>query len=159
MILKLKEKKGGTEILQLIIMFTVITFIVMFPLATFSINQKKNFMEDSKTLGLQMASRVGGVTPEVKNEIIKDMKTKGFDTSKVVIKTNADGTLGKPLIPINSNTDISLQIFAPASSDVALLQVLWGMVGLKPGNSGYAFGNSSSTYWYFTQGYILSEKP
>lgn len=156
---KIRNKKGGTELLQVILLLPLMTFIIFFPLATFSLNQRENLVEDTKILGLQMAARQGGVTPAVQGALKNDLKSKGFDISKTVINTNADGSVSKPLIKRDDSTQIIIELYVPAKGDVTFLKILWGFVGLKPGASGYAFGGPSSNYYYYTRGYVLSEKP
>lgn len=152
---KIKNKKGASEILQILILFTIITFILFFPIATYTINQRSNMLEDTKTLGLQMLSRQGQLTQVIKDTIIADLAAKGFDTSGVIIKSSTDTT---GVVYRDNNTPMWLEIYVPATGDVKFLQTLWNLVGLKRGMAGYAFGGDASTYYYYTKGYILSER-
>lgn len=151
---RLKSKKGAAEILSLIICFSVLTFMMFFPLASYAVNQKRNLIEDTKTIGIEMCARNGGLTTAVKNAILQDLQTKGFDSSKVVLKSNTDDA---HLIYREDSTPITLTIYVPANDDVVFLKAVWSLVGSGGSSVGF-FGNSSATYWYCSKGTMLSEK-
>jgi len=57
---KLKEKKGGSTLLEILISIGLITFVLFYPIATYSLTQKENVLEDILSTSMQMASVEGG---------------------------------------------------------------------------------------------------
>lgn len=59
---KIKSKKGGTHIIEILICTPIIICVLFLPLALYQISQQQNYIEDIKTMMLQEMSRDGDLT-------------------------------------------------------------------------------------------------
>lgn len=162
-----RNKKGGTEIFEIVVSMFIITFVLFYPVANYNVIQKRNLLEDTKTLALQMVSTRGGITTEVLNTIYADAEAKGLPVKdskgnyvmKVYLynsKTSSDGVQGvTPVSQYVYKTDINpsfhIKITYPATNDMNLLTSINKLIGINSGSSG-------TKYEYKVEGYMLSEK-
>ena len=171
--LKNRNKRGGAELFEVVISMFLVTFVLFYPIANYNIILKRNLLEDTKTLALQMASTRGGVTTEVLNTIYADAQAKGLPV-KSSTGTLLTGSDGLPILKVyvyNTKTGINgvqgvtpnsmlsyktdadatlhIKITYPATDDMALLNAINKLVGIS---------STSTKFEYKTEGYILSEK-
>lgn len=171
--LKNQNKRGGAELFEVVISMFIVTFVLFYPIANYNIILKRNLLEDTKTLALQMASTRGGVTTEVLNTIYSDAQAKGLQVKsstgtlltgsdglpilKVYVynaKTGASGVQGvTPASMLSYKTDadatIHIKVTYPATDDMALLNAINKLVGIS---------STATKFEYKAEGYILSEK-
>ena len=97
---KLKEKKGGSTLLEILISIGLITFVLFYPIATYSLTQKENVLEDILSTSMQMASVEGGLTDRVEEVIFLNLESKGL-----IPKDSHNNPQVREKIKIISNAD------------------------------------------------------
>lgn len=167
---KLKEKRGGSTLLEIIVSLGLISFILFYPIATYSLINKENLLEDVLAIGIQSAAIEGGLTNKVEDIIYLNMEQKGLipkdshddqeTRKKIEISSNADargGSLENLIYRDDSDSKIYIEILYPAKNEVRLINGLSKIIGAGQGT--VPFSNQNGVEWrYKHKGYILSEK-
>lgn len=169
---KLKEKRGGSTIFEVVICISLLTFIMFYPIATFSLTHKENLLEDVLTTTMQNMSVEGGLTDRVQNLLFLNLEAKNLippntntdpaTRSKVKLTSNADarnGATGNIKYRDDADPTLSIEIQYPADKDVKFINGLSRLVGATDSTVPFSVADNSNVSWYYTlKGYILSEK-
>jgi hypothetical protein len=169
---KLKEKHGGSTLFEIVISLGLFTFILFYPIATFTLTHKENLLEDVLTTSMQMISVEGGLTDRVQNITFENLEAKGLippgkSTDPAVrraitISSNADARNGNTsALKYRDDADpkISIEIRYPADSEVKFINGLSKMIGANEANLPFRVANGTQVQWFYSlKGYILSEK-
>ena len=96
----LKNKKGDSTILQVIICITILTFMLFFPIISFSYFKFQMSVDDIAITALETAIVRGGVDEEVMEIIVSEFQEKGYsfegetlngsNGAKVIVWTNTN---------------------------------------------------------------------
>lgn len=166
MIKKLKEKKGGSTLFEIVIALGLITFILFYPVVLFSYNQKASLLEDVLTIALQNVSVEGGLTKRGEDLIYDNLEAKGLlpanssteERRKVLIVCNADARENSDNLIYRDDEDpkIHLEIWYPADTEVSFINGLNRLIGAA--TTQYPTNNGQVNWYYRMQGYIYSEK-
>ena len=97
---KLNERRGGSTLLEILISLGLITFILFYPVAMYSLTHKESLLEDILATSIQMASVEGGLTDRVEDVIFLNLEAKKLipegshndkeTRNKIEIYSNAD---------------------------------------------------------------------
>lgn len=163
---KWSNKKGGSTVIEIIVSITLITFLLFYPLATFTLSQKQNLLEDTLTTSMQMVSIEGGLTDRVEELIFLNLESKGLlpensyenpdIKDKVTINTNADARGGHTQnLKYRDDEDpkISLEILYPADKEIRFLN---GVIGLVSKDK--TINHDGVSWNYRMSGFTLSER-
>lgn len=164
-----KDRRGGSTVLSVIAGLGLITFMLFFPIVSFSLLHKQNLLEDCLTVGLQMVSVEGGLTEEIEQVLIANMRSKGLIPEpmpegmeeRIIFKSNADIRLGDEQRRYRDSADpgITLEIIFPADVEVGLINALSRIIGATKETVPFKDGEGAKVVWNYTfKGYILSEK-
>lgn len=153
---KIRNKKGGSTIFEVVICITIITFILFYPIATFSLLNKKNLLQDTLTTTLQSTSLQGGVTNSVVTLTKENIKKKGFDDSKLIVRSN--NTNNTNLIYRESDTPIDVEILYPANKEIDFINGLSRIIGANEKSLHFEKVKEGEQYYYKLEGFTLSEK-
>jgi len=168
---KLKEKRGGSTTLEVIVSIGLITFLLFYPLATHSLTQKESMLEDILSTSMQMASVEGGLTDRVEEVIFLNLESKGLIPKdshnnpqvreKIKIISNADardGADGNLKYRDDEDPKIYIEIWFPANAEVSLINGLSKLIGGKGEVIPLSAQDDDGNWYYKHRGYILSEK-
>lgn len=168
---KLKEKRGGSTTLEVIVSIGLITFLLFYPLATHSLTQKESVLEDVLATSMQMAAVEGGLTDKVEDVIFLNLESKGLipkgshDSpevrNRITVKSNADARNGATQNLIyrdDEDSKIFIEIWYPANAEVALMNGLSKVIGGKSKTLPFSDQDDNGRWFYKHRGYILSEK-
>ena len=157
----------GSIIIEVLVCITLITFVMLYPLFTYSYTNKINLLEDVSTMGLQMIAVEGGLTDQVAEIIYLNLEQKRMippgdaaARSKVIITSNADArNNNKQALKYRDSADpkLYLKIQYPATKEVQFMNGLSRMIGAG-NNLPFETSGGTVTYYYEAQGYIMSEK-
>lgn len=181
---KIREKRGGSTIFEVVVCIGLLTFILFYPVATFALTHKENLLEDTLTTGLQMVAVEGGLTQNIETIIYKNMEGKGLlptdcsDEDKSKVKINAglynkqnntvssikgdmrSGEPGNTIYRDDSQNIIYLEIWYPADNEVSFINGLSQIV--DPWHASevplQSEGGTEVAWYYRLKGYIMSEK-
>ena len=97
---KFKNKNGDSSIFQVIICITIITFLLFFPIITFSYFKFQTAVDDIALTALRSATVRGGVDEAVMDAIVSEFEAKGYsfegstlngpNSAKVIVWTNTN---------------------------------------------------------------------
>jgi Flp pilus assembly protein TadG len=163
---RVREKRGGSTTVEIIVVIVLLTFFMFFPIATFSLNQKQNALEDVLSTGIQMVSIQGGLTDEVEDAMFLNLEAKGLIPegtasdpdirSKINLETNADargGSTSNLIYRDDADPTIELALWYPIENEIKLIRSLTRLIG------GEITPDAEGKSWYYRpKGYILSEK-
>ena len=169
---KLRNKRGGSTLFEIVISLGLITFILFYPIATFTLTHKENLLEDVLTVSMQMVSVEGGLTDRAEDLIYQNLEAKRLIPqgesesptvrSKVRIVCNADargGNTANLVYRDDADPTLSIQILYPADNEVNFINGLSSLLGAKGASLPYKITNSGQVEWYYNlNGYILSER-
>jgi len=164
------QKRGGSTIFEMIIAITLITFILFFPVITFSLTHKQNLLADTLALGLQAVSIEGGLTNRVQTMMLDNLSAKGLIPEnpahpiyqRVRFESNADArNLQVQNLRFRDGADpkISFEIWYPADAEISLINGLSRLIGANNQNVPFRVNEAGEVRWYYRmRGYIFSEK-
>ncbi len=71
---KIKRKRGGSTLLEILVSLGLITFVMFFPVVSHSLTQKESMLEDILATTMQMVSIEGGLTDRVEDIIFLNLE-------------------------------------------------------------------------------------
>lgn len=82
---KIKNKDGGTHLVEILISVPIIIFVMFLPISFYQLSQQQNYVEDVKTLLVQDMSRDGDLTTTEINNKWKPLfeKEKGIKVKSI----------------------------------------------------------------------------
>jgi len=146
------NKKRGSATLEVMICIGLITFILFFPVAIFSLTGRQTAMSTLLIHGLQVISLEGGLTPSGDELIRQNAEQLGFNPQRVeveVLHGGVDITQGHTRVEKGSTTPIRLTIRYPNSAEVAFFNNIVELVGTSEVANEEGF--------YTVTGYVKSE--
>ena len=169
---KLKERKGGSTLLEILISLGLITFVLFYPVAMYSLTHKENLLEDVLATSLQMASVEGGLTDRVEDVIFLNLEAKKLipegthndseTRSRIQIISNADarrGAVQNLVYRDDKDPKIYIEIWYPAEKEIKLINGLSKLLGATELSLPFSTKDNDGTTWYYRpKGYVLSEK-
>lgn len=167
---KLNERRGGSTLLEILISLGLITFILFYPVAMYSLTHKESLLEDILATSIQMASVEGGLTDRVEDVIFLNLEAKKLipegshndkeTRNKIEIYSNADARGGKVenlIYRDDEDPKIYIEIWYPADKEIGLINGVSRLIGVS--DVGVPFAKEKGVSWYYRpKGYILSEK-
>lgn len=97
---KMKNKNGDSSVFQIIICITIITFLLFFPIISFSYFKFQTSVDDIALTALRSATVRGGVDAAVMDAIVSEFEAKGYsfegstlngdNAAKVIVWTNTN---------------------------------------------------------------------
>lgn len=167
----LQNKRGGSTILEILISVGIITFILFFPIATFSTMHKQNLLNDVLTTGLQIIAVEGGLTDRAEDLVYDNLESRGLlpenstetQRAKIGVSSNADArgmNQNNRIYRYDVNSKLSLTIKYPATEEVKMINALSKLIGVPDNNLPFRveFDETDKTFYYVFKGYVLSEK-
>lgn len=96
---KMKEKKGATEIIEVVICIALITLILFYPVSVYQMSQQISYIEDVKTSLVQEMSRTGTFnSSQIQKYTDKIEKIDGVEVVKMTeIKNTVYKDSGTPM--------------------------------------------------------------
>lgn len=86
----LKKDTRGHILLQLLIIIPIMYIVLFLPLEFTFAQYKRSVLNDVLDLALQKAAVEGGITYDVRRQILTDLEERGFNRSAVIIAPEAD---------------------------------------------------------------------
>jgi|LSQX01.1.fsa_nt_gb hypothetical protein len=167
----IKGKRGGSTLLEIMVSLGLITFILFYPIATYSLAQKENMLEDILATSIQMVSVEGGLTDRVEDVIFLNLEAKGLIPKdshdkpeireKIRIKSNADarkGDIENLIYRDDDDPKIFIEIWYPANTEISLMNGLSKIIGASGKTLPFRDQDGDGNWYYKHKGYILSEK-
>mgnify|MGYP001259435789 CR=1 FL=1 len=168
---KMKGERGGSTLLEIMVSLGLITFIIFYPVATYSLTQKESMLEDILATTMQMVSVEGGLTDRVEDVIFLNLESKGLIPKdshddpeireKIKIISNADARNGATenlIYRDDADPKIYIEIWYPANLEVSLINGLSRIIGAKEETIPFSTKDNEGNWYYKHKGYILSEK-
>lgn len=101
---KILEKRGDSSVFQIIICITIITFLLFFPVITFSYFKLQNTCDAIGLDVIQAASTRGGVDEAVMELLVAELEEQGYDFNGNIIQQE-DGT-GANSVRVYTNANL-----------------------------------------------------
>jgi len=168
---KMKGKRGGSTLLEILVSLGLITFVMFFPVVSHSLTQKESMLEDILATTMQMVSIEGGLTDRVEDIIFLNLEAKGLIPKdshndpeireKIKIMCNADARNGATenlIYRDDPDSKIYIEIWYPANLEVRLINGLSKIIGAGEDTIPFSVQDDEENWYYKHKGYILSEK-
>lgn len=133
------SSQKGHMLLQILIIMPLLCAILFLPLNFAIVQHQRSVLNDTLDLLLQRAAVLGGITEQLRQEILSELEERGFDPAKVVIN---------PQSYIEKTRGELIQITISVPGDAGLLKGVRALGGTPPPDD-----------WEITAtGCIMSEK-
>lgn len=163
------DKKGGSTMFEIVIVLSLVTFILLYPLAVFTLAYKQNLLADTMVTGLQIVAIEGGLTDKAEDLIYRNLEAKRLlpagsneeQRGQVIIACNADarnGNVQNLVARDSSSPKIMLEIWYPANKEVQFIQGVCRLIGISQTSlPQFKTPEGKTGKYYYEAGYIFSE--
>jgi len=152
------NKKRGSSTMEIVLCIGVITFILFFPIAMFSLTNRQTTMSTLLIHGLQIVSLEGGLTDRAEELIVSNANRLGFNrrrpdgTNELIISSNRDARGGldaNRVSKIDGDALIVLMIQYPVDLEARFLNSIGNLINSE--------GFMEEAGYFTVSGYVHSE--